>query len=392
MSKRLSEFSRKLQVSFTPNPLKGSAACFLWGPRQVGKSTLVKQQFPSAAYYDLLDTELSAELTVRPKQFREEVLALTERVVIVDEIQKVPPLIDEVHWLLEHTDKHFVLCGSSARKLRRGGMNLLGGRGTECHLHPLTSAEIPDLNLDKMLNHGGLPVHYLVSDPKPLLRAYVNTYLKEEIIDESVTRNIPAFSRFLHVVALTHGQQLNYANIARECGVSTSTVRNYFTILNDTLLGFELEAWKKSKKRRLVETAKYYLFDIGVAHYLSPEIDLVVPGSDVYGRAFEHFLINEIRAFHAYTGKDTPMTYWRTTSGMEVDLILGNMKVALEFKSGSQFSSRWLKGLRALKQEYVPRRMVVVSQIQKLRRTDDGIELLPWREFCQALWRGEFHK
>jgi predicted AAA+ superfamily ATPase len=392
MSKRLSEFSRKLQVSFTPNPLKGSAACFLWGPRQVGKSTLVKQQFPSAAYYDLLDTELSAELTVRPKQFREEVLALTEKVVIIDEIQKVPPLIDEVHWLLEHTDKHFVLCGSSARKLRRGGKNLLGGRGTECHLHPLTSAEIPDLNLDKMLNHGGLPVHYLVSDPKPLLRAYVNTYLKEEIIDESVTRNIPAFSRFLHVVALTHGQQLNYANIARECGVSTSTVRNYFSILNDTLLGFELEAWKKSKKRRLVETAKYYLFDIGVAHYLSPEIDRVVPGSDVYGRAFEHFLINEIRAFHAYTGRDTPMTYWRTTSGMEVDLILGDMKVALEFKSGSQFSSRWLKGLRALKQEYVPRRMVIVSQIQKPRRTDDGIELLPWRKFCQALWRGEFHK
>lgn len=392
MSKRLSEFSRKLQVSFTPNPLKGSAACFLWGPRQVGKSTLVKQQFPSAAYYDLLDTELSAELTVRPKQFREEVLALTEKVVIIDEIQKVPTLIDEVHWLLEHTDKHFVLCGSSARKLRRGGKNLLGGRGTECHLHPLTSAEIPDLNLDKMLNHGGLPVHYLVSDPKPLLRAYVNTYLKEEIIDESVTRNIPAFSRFLHVVALTHGQQLNYANIARECGVSTSTVRNYFSILNDTLLGFELEAWKKSKKRRLVETAKYYLFDIGVAHYLSPEIDRVVPGSDVYGRAFEHFLINEIRAFHAYTGRDTPMTYWRTTSGMEVDLILGDMKVALEFKSGSQFSSRWLKGLRALKQEYVPRRMVIVSQIQKPRRTDDGIELLPWQKFCQALWSGEFHE
>ncbi len=392
MSKRLSEFSRKLQVSFTPNPLKGSAACFLWGPRQVGKSTLVKQQFPSAAYYDLLDTELSAELTVRPKQFREEVLALTEKVVIIDEIQKVPPLIDEVHWLLEHTDKHFVLCGSSARKLRRGGKNLLGGRGTECHLHPLTSAEIPDLNLDKMLNHGGLPVHYLVSDPKPLLRAYVNTYLKEEIIDESVTRNIPAFSRFLHVVALTHGQQLNYANIARECGVSTSTVRNYFSILNDTLLGFELEAWKKSKKRRLVETAKYYLFDIGVAHYLSPEIDRVVPGSDVYGRAFEHFLINEIRAFHAYTGRDTPMTYWRTTSGMEVDLILGDMKVALEFKSGSQFSSRWLKGLRALKQEYVPRRMVIVSQIQKPRWTDDGIELLPWQKFCQALWSGEFHE
>jgi len=392
MSKRLSEFSRKLQVSFTPNPLKGSAACFLWGPRQVGKSTLVKQQFPSAAYYDLLDTELSAELTVRPKQFREEVLALTEKVVIIDEIQKVPTLIDEVHWLLEHTDKHFVLCGSSARKLRRGGKNLLGGRGTECHLHPLTSAEIPDLNLDKMLNHGGLPVHYLVSDPKPLLRAYVNTYLKEEIIDESVTRNIPAFSRFLHVVALTHGQQLNYANIARECGVSTSTVRNYFSILNDTLLGFELEAWKKSKKRRLVETAKYYLFDIGVAHYLSPEIDRVVPGSDVYGRAFEHFLINEIRAFHAYTGRDTPMTYWRTTSGMEVDLILGDMKVALEFKSGSQFSSRWLKGLRALKQEYVPRRMVIVSQIQKPRWTDDGIELLPWQKFCQALWSGEFHE
>ncbi len=391
MRKPISEFRRKLRLSFSPNPLKGSAASFLWGPRQTGKTTLLKKQFPSALHYDLLDTELSSELTVRPKQLREEVLASRKTVIIIDEIQKVPALIDEVHWLLEHTDKSFVLCGSSARKLRRGGKNLLGGRGREFHLYPLTTAEIPDFDLQKFLNHGGLPVHYLVKDPKPLLKAYVNTYIKEEIIDESVTRNIPAFSRFLQVAALTHGQQLNYANIARECGVSTSTVRNYYAILDDTLLGFELAPWRKTKKRRLVETSKYFIFDIGVAHYLAPEIEQVMPGSDVYGRAFEHFLINEIRAYQAYSDIDVPLAYWRTSSGFEVDLILGNMELVLEFKAGSQFSPSWLKNLRALRDEFSPRRMAVVSRITTRRRTEDGIDILPWQEFCRALWSGEFH-
>jgi len=196
----------------------------------------------------------------------------------------------------------------------------------------------------------------------------------------------------LQVAALTHGQQLNYSNIARECGVSTNTVRNYYMILNDTLLGFELPPWRKTRKRRLVETAKYFIFDIGVAHYLAPDIDQITPGSDLYGRTFEHFLINEIRAFQAYSGLDTPLSYWRTSSGFEVDLILGNMDFAFEFKSGSHFSPSWLKGLRALQDEFSPKRMAVISQIMTPRRTEDGIDIMPWREFCRRLWNGEFHR
>ena len=392
MTQPFSTYIRKLKLTFTPNPIKGSAACFLWGPRQIGKTTYVQRCFPTAAYYDLLDSDQTAEFMVRPKRLREEVVARKERVVVIDEIQKVPALIDEVHWLLEHTNKHFILCGSSARKLRRGGKNLLGGRATAWSLLPLTSAEIPNLDLEKMLNHGGLPSHYLSPHPQPLLKAYVNTYVKEEIIDESLTRNIPAFSRFLEVTALTHGQQLNYANMARECGVAASTVRSYYTILNDTLLGFELPPWRKRKKRRLVDTGKYFFFDIGVANYLSPEVQQVVPGSNLYGRAFEHFLINEIRAFQAYHCIDSPLAYWRTSSGFEVDLILGNMNVALEFKASAQVSDKWLRGLRALAEEHAPQQSIIVSLVEKPLKTEDGIHILPWRQFCRDLWRGTYHQ
>ncbi len=392
MSQRFSTYTRKLQITFTPNPIKKSAACFLWGPRQTGKTTYIQQHFPRAAYYDLLDSDQTAAFTIRPKLLREEVAARKERIVIIDEIQKVPTLIDEVHWLLEHTNKQFILCGSSARKLRRGGKNLLGGRATAYSLFPLTSSEVPNLNLEKMLNHGGLPSHYLSPHPGPLLKAYVNTYVKEEIVDESLTRNIPAFSRFLEVAALTHGQQLNYANIARECGVSASTVRSYYTILTDTLLGFELPPWRKRKKRRLVDTSKYFFFDIGVANYLSPEVQEIVPGSNLYGRSFEHFLINEIRAYQAYHYIDRQLAYWRTSTGFEVDLIMGNMNTALEFKASTQISDLWLRGLRALGEEHAPQERIVVSLVDKPLKTEDGIQILPWKNFCRKLWQGSYHQ
>ena len=218
----------------------------------------------------------------------------------------MPALLEEVHWLLENTSTRFALCGSSARKIRRKARDLLGGRAIEFHLFPLTSHEIPDLDLVTLFNHGALPVHYLVNDPTRLLRAYVSNYIKEEIINEAATRNVPSFARFLQTVGLTHGQQINYANIAREAGVAPSTVRGYFQILTDTLLGFTLEPWRKARKRRLVETAKFYLFDIGVASSLHPEAAGITEGSDLFGRAFEHFLLNEVRAYLAYRGLDHP--------------------------------------------------------------------------------------
>jgi len=311
---RPSEVLRALQVTTVPNPLKGSSAAFLWGPRQTGKSTLITQQFPRARIYNLLESDLSAALAVRPALLREEVLAQKPETVVIDEVQRIPVLLEEVHWLLEKTRTRIILCGSSARKLRRESKNLLGGRAVEHYLFPLTTHEVPDLDLNKFLNHGGLPVHYLVPDPTPLLKSYVNTYIKEEIIDESVTRNIPAFARFLQVVALTHGQQLNYTNVARESGVSANTVRSYFQILSDTLLGFELEPWRKSRTRRLVETAKFFLFDIGIANNLHPEAAQIGEGTDLHGRAFEHFILGEVRAFLSYGRRDLPLAWIPTVA------------------------------------------------------------------------------
>lgn len=315
-------------------------------------------------------------------------LGARPEIVVIDEVQKVPAILEEVHWLLENTASRFVLCGSSARKLRRKARNLLGGRAVEFRLLPLTTEEVPDVDLERMLQHGGLPAHYLVDDPRPLLRAYVNAYVKEEIIDESATRNVPAFSRFLQAVGLTHGQQINYANVARETGVSANTVRSYFQILEDTLLGFTLEPWRKRRNRRLVETAKFYLFDVGVANFLQPEAKTIAAGSDLFGRAFEHFLINEIRAFLEYRGFDHPLSFWRTSSGFEVDLIVGDLDLALEFKSSREVRGADLKGIRALKEENAVRRSVVVSREARPRTTEDGLEILPWREFATLLWSG----
>lgn len=384
-----SKYRRALRLSFIPNPITGSAGVFLWGARQTGKTTLLRDRYPDALFYDLLDTSLNAELAVRPRLLREQVLASDREIVIIDEIQKVPALLEEVHWLLESSSKRFVLCGSSARKLRRGNHDLLGGRAVDYHLFPLTTDEIGDVDLPRLLQHGALPVHYLVDQPGPLLKAYLNNYIKEEIIDESATRNIPAFSRFMQVAGLCHGQQLNYANFARESGVSAATARNYFQILEDTLLGFTLEPWRRRRKRRLVETAKFYLFDVGVANQLHPEGPLVTEGSDRFGRAFEHFLLNEVRAFLAYRQVDRPLAFWRTSSGFEVDLIVGDLELAIECKSTREIRGGDLRGLRALAEEETVRRRMVVSRVPRPRRTEDGIEIVPWREFCSALWAGQ---
>lgn len=389
MYQRFHKFKRILELPWVENPVSGSAAVFLWGARQTGKTTFLHDRYPDGRFYDLLDTSLSAELSVRPRVLREQVLAEQPPLVVIDEVQHVPGLLEEIHWLLENTSTRFILCGSSARKLRRRSRNLLGGRAADAHLLPLTTREIGDIDLLRALRFGTLPVHYLVDDPSPLLKAYVSNYIKAEIIDESATRNIPAFSRFLQVAGLCNGQQMNYANVARETGVSASTARSYFQILEDTLLGFTLEPWRRRKKRRLVETAKFYLFDVGVANQMHPESHEIVEGSDRFGRSFEHFVVNEIRAYLSYERLDHPIAYWRTSSGLEVDLIVGDMDLAVECKSTREVRAADLKGLRSLADEHTPRRMIVVSRVESPRKTEDGIEILPWREFCASLWAGD---
>ncbi len=371
-------------------------ASFLWGPRKVGKTTLLRQRFPNARWYDLLDSDLRTRLLLRPARLREEVLADRPRVVVIDEVQKVPALLDEVHGLLESTDTRFVLCGSSARKLRHGAANLLGGRAWRFELFPLTTHELgvpksaADASrlLDRVVNHGLIPQHHLMAKPERALRGYVLDYLAEEIQAEALTRNVPAFARFLDSVALGHGQLLNYASVARDCGVSAKTVREYYQILDDTLLGHRLPPWRRARKRRLIETEKYYLFDVGVVRALCG-MRIVQAGTEEFGRAFEHFLIEEMRAYLSYRERHLPLAYWRTSTGLEVDLIVGNLDLAVEFKASAGVGERHVQGLRALCEDQKVKRAVIVSLDERPRMLDGGIEVWPWHLFCEGLWAGE---
>ena len=366
--------------------------CFLWGPRQTGKSTLIRTMFPRARRYDLLLADVYRALIDRPELIREECLAegldgdSQDDPIVIDDVQRIPELLNEVHWLVENRGLRFLLCGSSARKLKRGGGNLLGGRAVRYQLHPLVAAEIPEFSLDKALNAGLLPRHYLSARPRRLIQAYVGDYLREEIAAEALTRNIPAFSRFLEVAALSNGELINYNTTAAECGVSAPTAKGYFQILEDTLIGSMVPAFRRRAKRRVVGAPRFYFFDIGVVAHLTGR-GHVQPGSELFGRAFEHFIFMELSAYSSYTGTFFPVSFWRTTSGHEVDFIFED--VALEVKSTSRIQDRHLKGIRAFKEEFNIARYLVVSRESAPRQTSDGILILPWRDFLDRLWGGE---
>lgn len=295
--------------------------------------------------------------------------------------------MDEVHWLIENKGIRFILCGSSARKLKRCHANLLGGRAIRYELYPLTCGEIADFNLLQALNRGLLPRMYDSSHSRRLLQSYISDYLKEEIAAEALTRNIPAFGRFLDVAALSNGEIVNYQNVASECGVSAPTAREYFQILQDTLLAAFVPAYTHRVKRRIVSSPKFYLFDVGVAGYLARWGELF-PGSSLFGKAFEHFIFMEIKAHSSYSDLFYPVSYWRTSSGAEVDFIVNNGEIALEVTSSRDVNYRQLKGLKTYKEEHSPRRSIVVSLGDKPRTTDDGIEIIPWRLFLEELNSG----
>ena len=364
----------------------GNESLFLWGARQTGKSTLLKSLYPDALWFDLLKTDLYRRYLSDPVQFREAVLAdKAGRVVIVDEIQKVPALLDEIHWLMENSGTRFILSGSSARKILRSGVNLLGGRALRYELYPLVSSEIPDFDLERALNNGLLPRHYLSGSPRRLLDAYVGNYLRDEIVAESRIRNIEAFSRFLEAAAFSNGEMVNHTNIAADCGVSHNTVREYFQILEDTLIGRFLPSFQKRPKRRVVASPKFYYFDLGVANsLLRRRIEM---GGESMGQAFEHFIFQELHAHSRYTGLGYPIAFWRTSSGIELDFILGDHQVAVEVKSTGNVQPRHLKGLKAFAEEYRVGTSILVCNEPIERRIGD-IQILPWKVFLSRLWDG----
>ena len=380
-------FKRLLQL-----PKMADENFFLWGPRQSGKSMLLKATYPEAVWYDLLNSDVYIRLLQQPSLFREELLhnapSAYQRVVI-DEIQKIPLLLDEVHWLIENTNLAFALCGSSARKLRRGHANLLGGRAVRYELFGFVSQELgSEFELIKMLNHGYLPRHYLSSSYEKLLRSYVNDYLKEEIAAEALVRNLPAFSHFLSAAALSDTELINYASIARECGVSQPAVKEYFQILIDTLMGTMLEGFRKRPKRRVIQAPKFYFADVGVTNYLAKRGKLI-PGSELFGKAFENWVFHELNAYRVYSDIYYDLSYWRLASGVEVDFIIGDMQIAIESKSSAKITSDHLRGLRQLVADHPKiKRRIVVSSEARSRKTEDGIEILPYKIFAAQLWSG----
>ena len=378
--KSLNMLSRKINFQDTENE-----SVFLWGARQTGKSTLLKMLFPDVRYIDLLKSDEFARYNRRPALLREELSLLPENeLVIIDEIQKIPALLDEVHWLISNHHLRFILSGSSARKLRRSGVNLLGGRAIRKQLYPFVSAEIPEFDLIKACNNGMLPPHYLVENATNRLHAYVGDYLQQEIKAEALTRNLNTFTRFMEVAALSNGEILNYNNIASECGISAPTVKEYFSILEETLIGYVIPAFTRNVKRRVIQSPKFYYFDVGVANFLLKRTNLI-PGSPEFGHAFEHFILQEIIAYIGYFRPLQNLSYWRTSSGYEVDAIIGNAEVAIEIKSSDEVQSHHTKGLKAFSEEFPDCRLIVVS-LDKYPRRMNNIEVYPALEFLKMLW------
>lgn len=379
--------------------LPDKQSTFLWGARQTGKSSFLKTEYPNAFYYDLLDTHEFIRLSKSPFLLKEEILKFSPsqltNPIIIDEIQKIPELLNEVQWLIDNKGINFILCGSSARRLKNDTVNLLGGRAWIYNFFPLVSFEIPDFNLLQALSHGLLPKHYLCY-PKELpyhLEAYVDVYLKEEIKNEGLVRNLAEFARFLDIVGMCQGELINFLNIARNCGIDRSIVQGYFQILIDTMIGYFIYPYAKKIKRDLITAApKFYLFDVGMGNYLAKRAVVALKG-EVAGKSFEHFILMELLAYTKLRKKRAEISYWRTKKGLEVDFIINDAQIAIKVKISEQVHKADLTGLIAFCQEHPNTIPIVISQDKRKRllEIENGIKIsiLPWQEFLSELWKGE---
>lgn len=366
-----------------------NSSFFLWGPRQVGKSSLLRSSFPQAVWIDLLQSDNFIKYQQDKSRLRQELThsKISNEWVVIDEVQKIPSILDEVHWLIENRGIKFALCGSSARKLKRGQANLLGGRALRRELFGLTAHELgEDFDLEKMLNRGYLPSHYLNDNYQDRLHSYCSDYLKEEIFAEGLVRNLPAFSTFLNVASFSDTEQVEFTNIASDVGVSAPTIKSYFEILEDTLIGQFLQAYRKRPKRRIQTSSKFYFFDIGVVNSLAKRKS-VEQGSELFGKAFENWVYHELHCFKSYCEPELEITYWKLSEGREVDFILNDLECAIEVKSSDRISDRHLKGLRELKKEHpkVKHQLVVCTE-KVSRTTSDGIEIISYTDFVGRLW------
>jgi predicted AAA+ superfamily ATPase len=361
---------------------------FLFGPRGTGKTTLIREQIGADALsLDLLNSDFFLRLSARPAELEQIIAAQPLKLIAIDEVQKLPILLDEVHRLIEEKKYCFLLTGSSARKLRRGGANLLAGRAWIAELMPLTSNEIDDFNIEKYLKCGGLPAVYYSRFPEDELKAYLQTYLTEEIAAEGLVRDLPLFSRFLAKSSLTNGQILNYSEIAGDLGLSPTTVREYYRILEDTLLGFMLEPFRGKGSRKEVATSKFYFFDVGVAAAIR-KISRLGEGDEYKGSRFEHFIVQELRAAISYFRIGLPIMFWRTHQQHEVDVVVPDI-LAIEVKSAKSVNKRMVRGLKHFSEQYKFKYNLVVSN-DPVDRIEDGIAYIHYQRFLKSLWAREY--
>ena len=359
---------------------------FLLGPRQTGKTFLIHHALKDARVYDLLDTSIYLALSQNPGRIAQEITD-RDQIVVIDEIQRLPDLLNEVHRLIEAHRIRFLLTGSSARKLRHGGVNLLGGRARIKYLHPLVYKELGNLfDLHRAIERGLLPSIYFSDDPGADVKAYTGLYLQQEIVAEGLTRNIPAFSRFLKVAAHCNGTIVNFTNVANDAQVARTTVYEYFEVLKDTLILHELPAWRKSKKRKPLASSKFYFFDVGVVGELQGR--RFKPGTPEFGEAFETYIMHELMSYRDYSSGE-PLSYWRTTSGFEVDFIIGD-HTAVEVKAKGYVAAQDMKSLKALSEEKGLKRFLCVSLEPRVRKVDQ-VTILPYKHFLEALWEGEYY-